>query len=866
VSEFEPAGSRSPSETRREALANGLTLLLRETHAAPVAELQVFVRAGSADEAPDEAGLAHFHEHMLFKGTERRGVGEVAGEVEGAGGRINAYTSFDVTAYHATVPSDRTQLALDVLADAVRHPAFDPEEIARETDVVLEEIARAEDSPTQVLATATFAEAFRVHPYRAPILGTRESVAAFDRARVRAFFERWYTPENMVVVAVGDFDAEALAAAAREVFGDARPGRARRARPPEPPQQGLRSVVLARPFQRAGLELAWPAVPLVHPDAAALDLLAFVLGHGDSSRLVLRVQERAALVDRIDASCYTPLDPGVFSVGFDSDAERAAEALAAVAAEIERVRREPIDAAELEKARTNFLAAEHFERESVTGIAQKLGGFELLAGDYRHEARYLASVRAATREDLQRVAREYLAPERLTVGAVLPQADQGALDAARIEAAVRSGVERTRQGLRVPARRALAPDLESYALPGGARLYVVPRRQVPVVAVRAAFQGGLLAEDAATAGLSSFTSSMWLRGTERRSAEDFARAAESLAAEIDGFSGRSSLGMTVEAPSEHLAGALELFAEALCLPAFDAEELERERRETLAAIARREDRLAARAYLLFAETQFQRHPYRLPLLGSAESVAAFDVERVAAHHARLVRAPNLVLAVAGDVEPDAVAQQLGARFAELAAGPFEAPWPPLEPEPAGIRRAELVRDRAQAHLVIGFRGLSVRDPDRFALEIVAQILAGQGGRLFLELRDRQGLAYSVTATNAEGLAPGTMSVYIATAPEKLEQARRGLLAELARLLEAPPEEEELERARRFLVGNFAIDAQRSAVHAAHAALDTLYGLGPDASRRYTAQIAAVGKDDVLRVARRVIRLDCRTEVCIRPGN
>jgi zinc protease len=175
-----------------------------------------------------------------------------------------------------------------------------------------------------------------------------------------------------------------------------------------------------------------------------------------------------------------------------------------------------------------------------------------------------------------------------------------------------------------------------------------------------------------------------------------------------------------------------------------------------------------------------------------------------------------------------------------------------------------VRDRAQAHLVMGFRGVSVRDDDRFALEIVAQILAGQGGRLFLELRDRQGLAYSVTATSAEGLAPGTFSVYIATSPEKLDQARRGLVSELEGLLESPPEEAELERARRFLIGNFAIDEQRNAVHAAHLSLDALYGLGPDCGRHYPERIASVSKDDVLRVARRVIRLDAYTEACIRP--
>jgi zinc protease len=492
------------------------------------------------------------------------------------------------------------------------------------------------------------------------------------------------------------------------------------------------------------------------------------------------------------------------------------------------------------------------------------GGFELLAGDWRAEARYLDAVRTATREDLLRVARSYLAPERLTVGVVLPEADAGALDGARIEAAVQAGAERTRRSFSVPARGAAVGDIHAFTFAGGERLYVVPRRRVPIVAMRAAFQGGLLADDERSAGLSAFVSSMWLRGTRGRSAEDFARAAESLAAEIDGFSGRSSMGLTLETPSEHLLGSLDLFAEALLEPAFDAEELERERRETLAAIERREDRLAARTYLLFAQTHSRHHPYRLALLGSAESVGAFDVDQVAERHARLVRSPNLVIGIAGDVDPDGVAQQLAARLADLDAGPGPPPWPPLEEAPAEIRHAELVRDRAQAHLVMGFRGVSVRDDDRFALEIVAQILAGQGGRLFLELRDRQGLAYTVTATNAEGLAPGTFSLYIATSPEKLDQARRGLVAELEGLLESPPEEAELDRARRFLIGNFAIDEQRNAVHAAHLSLDALYGLGPDCGRHYPERIASVSKDDVLRVARRVIRLDAYTEACIHP--
>ena len=197
-------------EIHCQVLPNGLTVLLREAHLSPVAEFQVWALVGSADERPSELGLAHFHEHMLFKGTGRRGVGEIAGEIEGAGGGINAYTSFDTTVYHVTLPSDRLSVGVDVLADAVQHSSFEPDEIDREIQVVLEEIRRSEDSPLNVLGDAVFAEIYRAHPYRRPILGSAESVSNINRQRLRDFFERWYRPDNLMVVAVGDFDGRAL--------------------------------------------------------------------------------------------------------------------------------------------------------------------------------------------------------------------------------------------------------------------------------------------------------------------------------------------------------------------------------------------------------------------------------------------------------------------------------------------------------------------------------------------------------------------------------------------------------------------------------------------------------------------------------
>ncbi|MCP5057258.1 MAG: insulinase family protein [bacterium] len=858
-----------------ETLPEGPTLLLREAHVAPVAEIQVLAQVGAADEGPGEAGLAHFHEHMLFKGTETRGVGEIAGTLEGVGGRINAWTSFDTTCYHATLPSDAIAVGLDVLADATQHSLFDPEETRREIEVVLEEIRRSEDEPHHVLSDLIFSTAYRTHPYRAPILGSRESVASLTPERLRAFYRRWYTPTNLVVVATGDFETGWMREQIAAAFSKAETPAPTRGRAAESSQEGLRVALERRPFERACLDLSWPATNLAHPDTPLLDLLAYVLGGGESSRLVRRVKEEAGLCDRIDASCYTPFEPGLFGSTVDLEPEQTENVVEAIVRETERVRHEPVSEAELERARANFLASQAWEGESVSGMARKLGSFQVLAGDHRQADRYLEAVRTATAQDLQRVAVAYLGSQSLSIAGVLPEGT-GAVNEEGIRAAVQRAGERATRAAAAPQHEARSPaakstgsarseEIQTYTLASGARLVVTPRPDVPVVAVRAAMLGGQLSETEESAGLAGFLAGMWLRGTQGRSSADFAREVENLAGDVDGFSGRNSSGLTMDATREQFLPVLDLFCEAILSPGFAADEIERERRDTLAAIARREDRLSARAFDLFSRTEFRRHPYRLPLSGTVETVTRFDREALEAAHREIVGGNNLVVAVAGDIDPDEAAGELSRRLGELPSGSdLGATLPAEEPRAPGIRVAEEFKDRAQAHLVMGFRGLTVHDPDRIALEMLSQALAGQGGRLFLELRDRQSLAYSVTAVNVEGVAPGSFAVYIATAPEKLEQAKSGIADELRRAASEPVPEPELERARRYLIGHHAIDAQRSSSRALQLALDTRYGLGPEAHSLYPEQVRSVTAEDVRRVAERVIDFEASTLAIIRP--
>ena len=859
------APPREHAGARSVTLPSGLGVLLREMRTAPVVEVQVWARVGAADERPGEEGLAHFHEHMLFKGTERRGVGEIAGAIEGAGGRINAYTSYDTTVYHATLPASELAAGIDVLADAVQHSVFDPAEIEREVEVVLEEIRRSDDSPHHVLADGVFATAFREHPYRSPILGSSASVRSFTHEKVRAFFERWYAAENFTVVLTGDLQPDVALAAVERSFADVRRGGARSARKAEPVQREIRTLLIRRPFERACLELGWPAISFAHPDAPLLDLLAFVLGEGESSRLARQVKDRARLGDRLDASCWTPCDPGLFGVSADLEPGEALALVEAVAREIETLRHEPVTQFELDKARVNFLASESWERESVSGIARKLGSFHVIAGDFALEERYLDAIRRARPADLLRVAREWLSEERATVAAVIPETAEPGLAAPELGAALASGMAAARRRFARPARAETRSDVHSYALENGVQLHVVRRPEVPVVAMRAAVLGGQLAETAATAGIGSFLASMWLRGTSGRSAADVAREVESLAADLDGFSGRNSTGMTLEVTSDRVGPALDLFAEALLEPAFAEEEIDKERDDTLAAIHRREDQLGARVFDLFGDTHYRTHPYRLPIGGTVAAIEAIDRDALLAHHALLVHPRHLVVGFVGDLDPDDAAAELGKRLAALRA-PDTIPWsaPPAEPPPAEPRTAELRKDRSQAHLAIGFRGLALADPDREALEVLTQVLSGESGRLFLDLRDRRSLAYSVSALNVEGVAPGFFAVYIATAPDKLEEARRGLLEQLEAVLASPLSDADLDRARRSLIGSFAIDQQRAAIRASHLSLDALYGLGPDADRRFAARVGSVSREDVLRVARRVLQLDKATTALIRP--
>jgi zinc protease len=837
----------------RTTLNNGLKVVLVEDHSAPVVALNVWVRTGSADELPGEFGMAHVFEHMLFKGTERRPVGEIARTVEAAGGNINAFTSYDMTVYHITMASRDSAIGVDVLADAVQHSTFDPDELARELEVVIEEIRRGEDSPGHVLSQNLFSTVFRKHPYGRPVIGTEESVRSFTRPQILEFHRRWYVTNNMTFVAVGDFDSDRMLEQIREAFADA-PANPELAHPraDEPEQAAPRVTVLRRPFQQPMLGVVYPITRFKDEDTAYLDLLSMVLGSGDSSRLYRSVKDRQRLVHMVGAHAYTPLDPGLLLIDAALEGDQIEAALAAIQDEIRRLTAFGPSEIELERARVNLLSHEVREKETMQGQARKYGYYETLADGIELEQEYLERVRRATPDDLLQVAAKYLVPEHITMGLLLPEQLRPELD----EAALLAELEREESGRDAAQGMELADGIYRYALPSGLRIVVKPNKTVPLVSLRLSFLGGQLAENEDTQGINAFLAAMLERGTEQRSAAQFAAEVEGIAAGIDGFSGRNSFGLTAEFLKETLDTGLELFADALLHPAFDPEEIGKVREDTLAALERREDSLSHLAFDLMAEGLHPGHPYRFVSMGTEESVGKIDAAALRGFYETYAQPSNAVLGLVGDVDPDAVVAAIAVHLsdwsdtAKVALPKRTLPEPPTEP-----REISLEKNKQQVHIVLGFPGVALTDPDLPALDVLTQLLAGQGGRLFLELRDRRSLAYSVTAFSIEGLDPGSFGLYIASAPDKLEDSISGLREELEKILNGPIEEAELERARAYLIGSHAVSLQRFATQASLLSLDELYGMGATHHLGYAARIEAVTADAVKRVARRIINLD-----------
>lgn len=837
-------------------LPNGLSVVLQQNHASKVVAFQAWVNVGSADEPPELAGIAHVFEHMLFKGTARRGVGQIAKDIESAGGEINAWTSFDQTVYHLVLASRFFDTGLDILSDALFHSSFDPVELERELKVVLEEVKQGEDNPSRVATQALFATAYTRHPYRRPVIGYTKTVKSFTRERLLDFFQRYYVANNITLVVVGDFDSEAAKKKIARAFEDApsRPLPAPAERH-EPQQRTCRSVVTGADVRETHLAVAWHIPGIRHEDTGALDVASIILGQGDSSRLMLEVKRKQQLTTDVYAYSYTPRDPGLLVAGATMPPDKLEPSLDAILAEVFRLRSGLVTDEELRKAKTIIESDAVYQKETVQGQARKLGFFQTVADGIDYEDEYNRQVLRVTAQQIREVVQRYLTVDNATVAVLGPQGVQSKKLEARLRERLAAAMARS--DARAPVKAAPVADEEPgevlrTKLPSGARLLVKRDPTVGLIAMRAVWIGGLRYEDEKTNGVNNLLATLVTRGTKSMTGDELAHEIEAMAGSIGGFSGRNSFGLRCELLARNWERGLEILAECIQEPSFTDDELEKERRHVLEEIRTQEDNVSAEAFRLFGQTLYKKHPYRLDVQGTAKSVTGLTRRRLVDYYKKYVTPESMTLAIVGDVDPQEVVRKAKELFNKKNGKRARVEAPAADPAPSEAIEVFRFQQKQQAHLVYGFYGTTLTSPDRFALEVLSTVLSGQGGRLFVELRDKKGLAYRVSAFSVEGVDPGYFAVYIACSPENLDVAMAGIRDELHKITSTPVPDAELERAKRYLVGAHEISLQRRAALASTLAFHECYGLGWDEYRRYAPGILAVSAAEVQRVAKKYL--------------
>lgn len=833
-----------------EVLDNGLVLVCEHDSSAPVVAVRIYGRAGSVDEGRYlGSGLSHYIEHLLGSGTPTRTEQEITQQVESIGNASNAYTSADATCYYITTGTAYWTQALDLLTDYVLHPTFPPEAVEREQGVIQREMAMGDDEPNSRLWDIFDQLVYLVHPARYRILGYPERFAALTRDDIVAYHAETYVPENLVVVVVGDVPAEEARAACRERL-QALPLRARPLRPVpvEPPITAPRRRVVVQPgLDQAYLMLGYPTIRMQDPDLYALDVLAYILGNGDSSRLVRTLRDEQGLVTSVDAESVTPAKYAgelVVSAVMDPAKQEAAEA--AILSELQQVATGRVNAEELQRAKAQKSAALVFQRQTAEGRAETLGWDILNTGDARFSDHYVARIGEVTAAQVRRVAQTYFRPERLCLALLTPRAPKEAR-------------ETTAAGEAAP--------VEKLVLPNGLTVLLGPRRTTPMVAVQVMVLGGVRAETPEDNGICGVMAQCLLRGTRTRTREQIARALEDRGGSIGATSGRNTFSVSATALAADLPRALEVVADVLEHPTFPEAEFAAQHDLAVQALAAEKDDAYAAAERVFTGAMYTQHPYGMEPSGTAESLQRLTRDEVVRFYEDRCRPNHAVLAVYGDLDPATTRGLVERAFGRWPSGGPAPPSPTPEPPLTASREVRQAAARQQTVILLGFSGLRFGDPRYYAADVMNAIFAGKGypgGVLFNRLRGDQ-LVYTAQAWTSPGLEPGHFAIMAATAPDMADKALATIREVVTQFRAAAPSAEALERGKRMCIAEHDLGLQELSDRAKTAALDELYGQGYDHSDHYAESIAAVTAEEVLREAQELLDLGKCVTVVVGPG-
>ncbi len=828
------------SQAQMYKLDNGQTVVVQEVKNIPIVTIDTWIKTGSIDEEDSNNGVAHFLEHLFFKGTKTHEPGEFDKILETKGAITNAATSKDFTHYYITIPSKDFDLAMDLHGDMILHPLIPRKEMEKERKVVLEEISKDLNSPTKIMQDNLNSMLYTTHPYKRKVIGRSDVIETITRDQVLSFYNKNYSPSNMVTVIIGDVDANHAIEKTKEAFNAEYKKQTKTIYTKEAPLTKQQKKVEYLDTESGYMVIGFRGTPIDDKDSYALDVLATILGDGRSSVLNQVLKEKKRIAFSVDAGNSTFRDDGIFYISANYEPSKCKIVQDTIFNEIEKIQKNGVTDDQLKLAKNIIERSTYYSRESITNIATEIGYTMALTNDIKFYDTYLDNIKNVSKEDVKKVAEKYLGINRSAVSIVLPKRAK--------EVPVASLTQQA------PATAELVSEnaqTQKYKLSDGATMLYTPNNVNDIIAISIYAKGGQLAEQ--KAGTANLTATAMMRGTKNYTSLELSQVLEDNGIKIQPSASADAFAINVLTTKDEYDKTLELLNEVVNNATFEDYEIDKVKTEKLNTIKRNKDVPLQRAIEEYRDLIYQNSPYSISSKILEKNIPNITKEDIINYYNSIFAPKNLVISINGNIDKDKTIQDLNNIFKpkENAKNFDFAQYNSKIPTVTTPRQTiQKVPTTETAWILLGWQTNGVlNEKDYATLQVIDSLLgSGMSSRLFKDLREQEGLAYQLGSGYSPNVLRGSFLLYIGTNPQTLDKAKSGLFAEITRLKTEYVGDKELQDAKEKLLGNYVIGLETNLDKASNIGWYEASTRGYEFKDKYEKLINSVTDSDIIEIA------------------
>lgn len=819
-------------------LENGQTVIIKEVKTNPIVTMDTWIKTGSINETDKNNGVAHFLEHLFFKGSKNHAPGEFDKLLETKGAITNAATSKDFTHYYITIPSKYFNEALELHADMLMNPLIPRKELEKERKVVLEEISKDENSPDHVVYDNLVGMLYKTHPYKRKVIGTKRIIETIPRDEIVKFYDTWYSPSNMVTVIIGDVNSEEVLAKVKQNFNNNDKKAPKTNYAKEKPLTEQAKKIQYLPAQSGYMLIGFRGVPISDNDSYALDVLATILGDGRSSMFYQEIKDKLQLAYSISASNAGFRDDGIFYISANFTPEKLPKLEKNIFDIIKQVKKDGVTADQVKLAKNIIERNTYYERESISNIAQEIGYIMVTGNDIKIYDNYVDNIKKVTPDDVKRVANKYLGINKSAVSVVLPESSK--------EKEISNVTTPTIDSKLVSENK----NTQKYELSNGTTILFTPNTSNEIVAINIFAKGGNFLQD--KYGISSLTASTMLKGTKKYSSLELAETLEDNGIKIAPSVRSDAFSVTVLTTKNEYEKTLAILNEIINNATFSDYEIEKVKNEKLNTIKQTRDIPMQVAIEEYKHLIFENTPYTNSTHLFEKNIPTITREDILKYYNKIFAPQNVVVSINGNVDKDATIKAFSTMFKstnkeKFAFTPHKEDITPISSAKESIKEAP---DTNTDWIFLGWQAAGMNNKKDFAtLQVIDSLLGtGMSSRLFKNLRDQEGLAYQLGSSYSANALKGAFLVYIGTNPQTLEKSQKMLMAEINKLKTEFVGTKELEEAKDKLIGQFILSQETNLDKAATVGWFEAIDAGYNFTDEYEKLINSVTESDIIEVA------------------